>query len=178
MRFVEFLKSTVLINGAAATLLAVITLGTATQASDNDVALVAAGWWFLAAVIGTLVGRREQVTTAIGRLLADAKAATSMPEHHPTAVMLNRLWPLLLATLAAAVLGVLSPRIPAVATGFAIIWALSWRKQHRAVQGVEERDGVVFFVEDTSPFGPMALKRMPGMRREVPSVNGGGAGGL
>jgi hypothetical protein len=174
MRFVEFLKATVLLSGAAATLLAVITLGTATQAGDNQVVIVAAGWWFLAAVIGTVVGRREQVTTAIGRLLADAKAATSMPEHRPTAVVLNRLWPLLLATIAAAGLGALSPRIPAVASGFAIIWALSWRKQHRAVQGVEERDGVVFFVEDASPIRPMALKRMPGMRREVASVNGSG----
>jgi len=174
MRFGEFLKATVLLSGAAATLLAVITIGTATRDADNQVVLVAAGWWFVAAIIGTVVGRRAQVTTAIGRLLADAKAATSMPEHRPTAVMLNRLWPLLLATIAAAGLGLLSPRIPAVATGFAIIWALSWRKQHRAVQGVEERDGVVFFVEDTSPFRPMVLKRMPGMRREVPSVNGGG----
>ncbi len=65
-----------------------------------------------------------------------------MPEHRPAAVIINRLWPLLLATLAAGVLGAVSPKIPAVATGFAIIWALSWRKQHRAVIAIEERDGV------------------------------------
>ncbi len=173
MRFVDFLRTTVLLSGAAATLLAVITLATATRVDDDQVVIVAAGWWFVAAIIGAVVGRREQVTTAIGRLLADAKAATSMPEHRPTAVMLNRLWPLVLATAVAAGLGYLTPRIPAVATGFAIIWALSWRKQHRAVLGVEERDGVVFFVEDTSPVRPMVLKRTPGMRREVPSLNGG-----
>jgi hypothetical protein len=172
MRFTEFLKATVLLSGAAATLLALITLATATQISDNDVVIVAAGWWFVAGMIGAIVGRRPSVTSAIGRLLADAKAATSMPEHRPAAVMLNRLWPLVLATVVAAGLGAVSPKIPAVATGFAIIWALSWRKQHRAVLGVEERDGVAFFVEDTSPVRPMVLKRTPGMRREVPSING------
>ena len=174
MRFVEFLRTTVLLSAGAATLLAVITVATASESDDDRVVLFAAAWWLIATLIGTFLGRRAAVTGAIGRLLADAKAATSMPKHRPTAVMLNLLWPLLLATIAAAGLGLLSPRIPAVATGFAIIWALSWRKQHRAVQGVEERDGVVFFVEDTSPFRPMVLKRMPGMRREVPSVNGGG----
>jgi hypothetical protein len=172
MRFVEFLKATVLLSGASASVLALITLATATQVDDNDVVLVAAGWWVVAVLIGTFAGRRPGVTTAIGRLLADAKTATSMPDHRPAAVMLNRLWPLLLATLAAAGLGVLSPKIPAVATGFAIIWALSWRKQHRAVLAVEERDGVAFFVQDTSPVRPMVLERTPGMRREVPSVNG------
>jgi hypothetical protein len=148
MRFVEFLRTTVLLSAGAATLLAVIT---------------------------TFLGRRASVTGAIGRLLADAKAATSMPEHRPAAVIINRLWPLLLATLAAGVLGAVSPKIPAVATGFAIIWALSWRKQHRAVIAIEERDGSTFYVEDTSPIRPMELKRTPGMRREVPSINGGGA---
>jgi hypothetical protein len=172
VRFVEFLRSTVLLSGAAASALAVVTLATATQADDNDIVLVAAGWWLVAGVIGTLAGRRASVTTAIGRLLADAKVATSMPKHRPALVLVNRLWPLLLATVVAAGLGALSPKIPAVATGFAIIWALSWRKQHRAVLAVEERDGVAFFVQDTSPVRPMVLERTPGMRREVPSVNG------
>jgi hypothetical protein len=175
MRFVEFLRTTVLLSAGAATLLAVITVAAASEADDDRIVLFAAGWWLIATLIGTFLGRRASVTGAIGRLLADAKAATSMPEHRPAAVIINRLWPLLLATLAAGVLGAVSPKIPAVATGFAIIWALSWRKQHRAVIAIEERDGSTFYVEDTSPIRPMELKRTPGMRREVPSINGGGA---
>ncbi len=172
MRFVDFLRTTVMLSAGAATVLATVTLGTASQGDDPNVAIIGAGWWFVAAILGAIIGRRPSVTTAIGRLLADAKVATSMPEHRPAAVTLNRLWPLVAATVIAAGLGVLSPKIPAVATGFAIIWALSWRKQDSAVLAVEERDGVTFFVEDTSPVRPMALKRTPGMRREVPSLNG------
>jgi hypothetical protein len=174
MRFVDFLRTTVLLSGAAATVLALITIATATRNDDNNVVIVGAGWWLVAAILGAFVGRRPGVTTAIGRLLADAKVATSMPEHRPAAVMINRLWGLVVSTIVAAGLGALTPKIPAVACGFAIIWALSWRKQHRAVLGVEERDGVTFFVEDTSPVRPMVLKRTPGMRREEPSLNGSG----
>ena len=51
-------------------------------------------------------------------------------------------------------LAFIAPQVPGIATGFAIIWALSWRRQHRAVQAIEERDGVVFYVEPTSPLRP------------------------
>ncbi len=57
------------------------------------------------------------------------------------------------------------PQVPAVAAGFAIIWALYWRRQDGAVTAVEERDGVAFHVERTSPVRPMQLVRTPGFRR-------------
>jgi hypothetical protein len=47
-----------------------------------------------------------------------------------------------------------------------------WRKQDGAVQAIEERDGVTFYVERTSPVRPIQLVRTPGFRREVPSLNG------
>jgi hypothetical protein len=95
-----------------------------------------------------------------------------MPEHRPGAVIVNRLWPLLLSTIAAGILGIVAPQIPAIATGFAIIWALAWRRQDAAVLAIEERDGVTFFVESTSPVRPIKLVRAPGLRRDVPSLNG------
>jgi hypothetical protein len=67
---------------------------------------------------------------------------------------------------------VVGPQFPGIATGFCIIWALAWRRQEAAVRAIEERDGVTFFVERTSPVGPMQLIRMPGLRRERPTVNG------
>jgi hypothetical protein len=174
MRFVEFLRTTVLLSAASATLLAV-TPSPPQRGRRRPYRPVRGGLVLIATVIGAFLGRRASVTGAIGGLLADAKAATSMPEHRPAAVVINRLWPLFLATIVAGALGAVSAKIPAVATGFAIIWALSWRKQHRAVIAIEERDGAMFYVEDTSPIRPMELKRTPGMRREVPSINGGGA---
>ena len=174
MRFVDLLRTTVLLSAGAATTLAVITVAAATTDGDENAVIVAAGWWFVAALIGAFVGRKAQVSTAIGRLLADAKAATMMPEHRPGAVTVNRLWPLLLSTIAAGALGLIAPQIPGVATGFAVIWALAWRRQESAVRAIEERDGVTFYVEPTSPVRPLRLVRTPGFRREVPTLNGTG----
>lgn len=175
MRFVDLLKTTVMLSAAAATMLAIVTVIGATSDRDDTLVLIGAGWWLAASLIGTLLGRRPQVTAPIGRLLADAKLATMLPEHRPAAVILNRLWPLLISTVAAGAVGFLFPQVPAVACGFAIIWSLAWRRQDSAVLAVEERDGVAYYVERTSPLRPMQLVRTPGLRREVPtltSVNG------
>ena len=175
MRFVDLLKSTVMLSAGAATMLAIVTVIGATSDHDDTLVLIATGWWVAASLIGVLLGRRAQVTAPIGRLLADAKMATMLPEHRPAAVIVNRLWPLLVSTVAGGALGFLFPQVPAVACGFAIIWSLAWRRQDSAVLAVEERDGVTFYVERTSPVRPMQLVRTPGLRREVPtltSVNG------
>jgi hypothetical protein len=175
VRFVDLLKSTVMLSAGAATMLAIVTVIGATSDHDDTLVLIATGWWVAASIIGVLLGRRAQVTAPIGRLLADAKMATMLPEHRPAAVILNRLWPLLLSTVAGGALGFVFPQVPAVACGFAIIWSLAWRRQDSAVLAVEERDGVTFYVERTSPVRPMQLVRTPGLRREVPtltSVNG------
>ena len=177
MRFVDLLKTTVMLSAGAATMLAIVTVVAATGNGDDTLVLIGAAWWFVAAIIGALVGRRGQVTAQIGRLLADAKVATMMPEHRPGAVVVNRLWPLLVSTLLAGVAGFWFAQVPMVACGFAIIWSLAWRRQDSAVLAIEERDGVTFYVERTSPIRPISLVRTPGFRREVPtltSVNGSG----
>jgi hypothetical protein len=174
VRFVDLLRTTVLLSAGAATTLAVITVAGATTDGDAQLVFIAAGWWFVAALIGAFLGRRAQVSQAIGRLLASAKAATMMPEHRPAAVAVNRLWPLLLSTVAAGALGLLAPQVPGIAAGFAVIWALAWRRQESAVRAIEERDGATFYVEPTSPVRPLRLVRTPGFRREVPSLDGTG----
>jgi hypothetical protein len=170
VRFVDLLKTTVMLSAGAATMLAIVTVIAATGDRDDTLVLVGAGWWVAASIIGALLGRRGQVTSQIGRLLADAKVATMMPEHRPGAVVVNRLWPLLVSTVAAGAIGFLFPQVPAVACGFAVIWSLAWRRQDAAVLAVEERDGVTFYVERTSPIRPMRLVRTPGFRREVPTL--------
>jgi Na+/melibiose symporter-like transporter len=172
LRFVDFLRATVLLSGGAATTLAVLTLVAATRDQDDTVALIATVWWVAATLIGAWLGRRNDVNPPIARLLADAKAGTMMPDVRPGFTMVNRLWPLLLVVVVAAAMTWVGPQIPGIAAGFTIIWALAWRRQEHAVAAIEERDGVTFFVERTSPVRPMRLLRLPGFRRERPTING------
>ncbi len=162
MRFVDFLKATVLLSAGAATLLAAITLIALTQDVEPAAVYVSAGWWVAAALIGVWLGRRAEANPPITRLLAGARAERSLPEQRPGLTVVNRLWPLLLSTFTAGVLGFVVPQVAAVAAGFAIIWALGWRRQDSAVAAIEERDGVRFYVEKTSPLLPMQLVRTPG----------------
>jgi hypothetical protein len=162
VRFVDFLRATVLLSAGTATLLATITLIGATRENDPSVVYIAAGWWAAAAMIGVFLGRRAEATSPIARLLADAHAQTTLPEMRPGLTILNRLWPLLLCTFAAGILGLLMPQVSAVAAGFGIIWALAWRRQDSAVAAIEERDAARFYVDKTSPHRPMQLVRTPG----------------
>ena len=173
MRFVDFLRTTVLLTAAAATALATVTvLAAGTQGSDALV-LIAVGWWIIATLIGLRLGKNAQTNPPIARLLARAKASTTLPEHHPSAILLNRLWPLLLFTLLSGGLAFLAPQIPGIAAGFAIIFALAWRRQDAAVAAIEERDGASFWVRRTSPVRPIVLVRSPGFKALRPErVNG------
>ena len=160
MRFGDLLRATVLLSAGAATLLALIAvLGVSRDAEPAVIAFLGA-WWVLAVLIGIALGARAE--TAIRRLLADARSQTTLPELHPGRTMLNRLWPLLISTIGSGVLGVWAPQVAAIAAGFAMVWALAWRRQERAVAAVEERDGVRFYVDRTSPVSPIRLVRTPG----------------
>jgi hypothetical protein len=173
VRFVDLLKSTVLLSAAAATLLAIVTVVEANALEDDVLVFFAAGWWFVAGLVGGWLGRRKQPTQPVERALREARTATSLPEPRAGRVLLNRLWPLLLVTFVAAVLSILWPQIAAIATGFNVLWALSWRHQEAAVSAVEERDGATFFVESTSIVGPIKLVRTPGLRRDLPPARHG-----
>jgi hypothetical protein len=164
MRFTDFLKATVLTSAAAATVLAALTAFAASRADDPLLVPFAAGWWILAGSVGVVLGRRAETSPPIARLLADARSTQSLPEVSPARVLVNRLWPLLACTVAAGVLALFLPQVAAIAAGFAIIWALSWRQQDAAVTAIEGRDGVRYYVERTSPLKPIRLIRTPGFR--------------
>lgn len=172
MRFTDFLKATVLISAAAATALAAVTLVGATSDSDPLLVPISAGWWAIAGVLGVLIGRRSEVAQPIGRLLAAARTTPTLPELRPGRMLLNRLWPLLLSTALAGALAFLAPQVPGIATGFAIIWALAWRRQESAVSAIEERDGVRFYLEPTSPLKAIKLVRTPGFKSNLFELNG------
>ena len=174
MRFSDFLKATVLISAAAASALAAVTLAGASADGNSRLVYVGAGWWLVAAIVGAWMGRRRETTAQIGRLLATARNVRALPELRPGTILLNRLWPLLLCTISAGALAFAAPQVPAIATGFAVIWALAWRRQEGAVAAIEERDGVRFYVERTSPVKPMQLVRTPGFGGQFLNVPGAG----
>jgi hypothetical protein len=168
--YTDFLKATVILMAAEATALAAVTVAAA--AGDTTTIVFALAWWTLAAVIGTWLGLRNETTAAIGRLLAQARSTNTLPEMRPMVVMLNRLWLVVVSTVVAAGLSWLFPQLSAVVAGGAILVALAWRKQDRAVTAIEERDGVRFYIVPSSPFRAIELVRTGGLRR-LTSVNGG-----
>src|SRR5687767_794075 len=129
---------------------------------------IALGWWAIAAIAGLWLGRRAEVTQGIGRALAGARTQSALPELEPGAILFNRLWALALFTVGSGAVAFLIPQIPAIAAGYVIVAALAWRKQSAAVEAIEGRDGVRFYVEPTSPFKPTRLIRTPGFRRVEP----------
>jgi len=173
MQFTSFLRSTVMACAASATLLATVAVAGANQVGDGLVIPIAAGWWGMAAGTGIFLGRHGSASPAISRLLSQAQATTTLPETGGTRILFNRLWPLLVATVGAGGCVFLAPQIPAMAAGFPIIWALTWRRQERAVKAVEERDGAKFFIERTSPLKPIRLVRTPWFQSGRNGVGGG-----
>jgi hypothetical protein len=164
VHFVDFLRASVLLNAAAATGLALVTVLSAPPLTDTAVVPISGGWWLLTAVVGLWLGRRAEVHPPIARLLSEARASTALPEHRPAATLLNRLWPLLLFTVVAGGLAFLAPQIPGIGAGFPIAFAFWWRGQDGAVMAIEERDGVRFHVVHTSPLRSIALVRTPGFK--------------
>ena len=168
MRFRDLLRVSVVLFGGAATALALVSVVGAARADTNTLVYVAAIWWCLATLAGLWLGRRLDTTTAIAGLLADARQTNTLPEIQPGTVLFNRLWPLVVLALASAVAGFFFPQVPAVATGYCLLVALLWRKQSGAVEAIEGRDGVEFWLDKTSPFGGPQLLRLPGLRKIAP----------
>jgi hypothetical protein len=167
MRFAEFLRTTVLLSGASASLLAVLTVAGADGKGDDLLVPVGAIWWLAAIAIGVWLGRGQATTRDIATLLASARTQSSLPELTPARTLLNRLWPLMICTVAAGAIAFAFPQVPAIAAGFAIIPALGWRRQSAAVTAIEERDGARFYVVHTSPLRPIKLVRTPGFRSNL-----------
>ncbi|MGH2822409.1 MAG: hypothetical protein ACRDLY_05170, partial [Thermoleophilaceae bacterium] len=169
VRFRDLLRVSVLLFGGAATALAVISVVGAANEETNTLVYVAAVWWCLATLTGLWLGRRPATTPGIANLLAEARRANTLPELEPGTVMFNRLWPLIVLAIGSAVIGFFIPQVPAIATGYCLLVALLWRNQSRAVEAIEGRDGVEFWLDKTSPFGRPRLLRLPGLRRVEPA---------
>jgi hypothetical protein len=147
-----------------------VTVAAAANDSNDLIVPVIAGWWVLALAWGFLIGRGSRTNQSIERLLASARATTSLPEQRPGTVLLNRLWPLLLATVVSSGVAFLFPQVPGIFAGFAMAFATALRHQEKAVSAIEERDGAAFYVERTHWLRPIQLVRTPSFRRDVAPV--------
>jgi hypothetical protein len=162
VRFGDFLRATVLLSAGAATLLAALAVIGLSQEYDRTLVLFSAFWWGGSVLIGIWFGRRAETSPPIRRLLLNARSQTTLPELRPGLTLINRLWPLLFATIGASAAAVFEPQIASIGAGFWIIWALALRRQASAVAAIEERDGVRFYIDRTSPVHPIQLVRTPG----------------
>jgi hypothetical protein len=167
VRFRDLLRVSVLLFGGTATALAVVSVVGAADEETNTLVYVAAVWWCVASLVGLWLGRRPATTPGIATLLADARSTNSLPELEPGTVLFNRLWPLIVLGIVSAVLGFFVPQVPAIATGYCLLVALLWRHQSRAVEAIEGRDGVEFWLDRSSPLRRPRLLRLPGLRKVV-----------
>jgi hypothetical protein len=168
VRFRDLLRVSVILFGGTATALAVVSVIGASSEDTNTLVYVAAIWWCVAALAGLWLGRRLEPTPGIATLLAEAGNSNQLPELEPGTVLFNRLWPLIVLGLVSAVVGFFVPQVPAIATGYCLLVALLWRHQSRAVEAIEGRDGVEFWLDRSSPLGRPKLLRLPGLRRIEP----------
>lgn len=166
MPYTDLLRLTVLLAAAEATTLAVITILASTRTDDTTTLLVAAAWWTVAGAIGVYLGQPSRAADGVRDALSRAKTATSLPAESDNRIALGRLWPIGVTALAAGVLGIFFPGVAAVGAGYALLVALAWRTREAAVLGVEERDGVRFFVQPGSALSPIDLTRTAGLSRD------------
>jgi len=164
MPYTDLLRITVFLTAAEATALGAITAIAAGREDDTLTVMVAGAWWLIALVLGLYLGRPAGAADGVRDALARARTATALPEDSPGKVAAGRLWPIGLTALIAGVLGVLYPGVAAIGAGYALLVALTMRTREAAVLGVEQRDGVKFYVVPTSALRPIELVRTPGLR--------------
>jgi hypothetical protein len=166
MPYTDLLRITVFLTGAEATVLGAIAALSAGRGSEPTTVLVAAAWWLIALVLGLYLGRPSRAADGVRNVLARARTATSLPEETPARISAARLWPIGATAILAGGLGIAFPGVAAVGAGYALLISLELRSREAAVLGIEQRDGVKFYVVPNSALRPVQLVRTPGLRSD------------
>lgn len=166
MPFSDLLRLTVLLTGGEATALAAITAVTVDRDADSTTLIVAAAWWLVSLAVGLYLGRPSRAADALRDTLARARTATSLPPESPSRIAVARLWPIALTAVLAGALGVFFPGVAAIGAGYALLVSLAWHSREGAVEAIEQRDGVKFYVVPNSALRPIQLVRTPGLRSD------------
>ena len=163
MPYTDLLRVTVFLTGAEATVLAAISAIAANRDADTTTIFVAAVWWLVALIAGLYLGRPERAADGVRDALAGARTATSLPPESPARISFARLWPIGLTALVAGGLGIFFPGVAVIGAGYALLVSLAWHSREAAVLGIEQRDGVKFYVVPNSALRPIQLVRTPGL---------------
>jgi len=166
--YTELLRLTVFLAAGEATILAAIAVLAAGRDDDSTTLIVALAWWAIAFLIGLRLGAPARAGDGVRDALARARTATSLPQESDGRLAIGRLWPIGATALIAGVLGAFLPGVAAIGAGWALLVALAWRTREAAVLGVEERDGVRFYVQPGSALRPIELVRTPGLYSDRP----------
>lgn len=166
MPYTDLLRIAVFLTGAEATALGAIAALGANREGSTATILVAAAWWSASLAIGIYLGRPGRAADQVRDPLARARTATSLPPESAARIALGRLWPIALTAVLAGALGVLYPGVAVIGAGYALIVALAWHTREAAVLGIEQRDGVKFYVVPNSALRPVQLVRTPGLRSD------------
>jgi hypothetical protein len=166
MQFTDLLRMTVLLCGGGASALALMAVLGLAAGEELAPAAVTAAWWGIAVAGGAVLGAPERAAEAVRPMLAAARTATQLPDASAGRLALSRLWPIAAFVLIAGGAGVVFPQIAGIGAGFLLAVALAWRNREPAVLGIEERDGVCFYVLPGSAFEPVKLMRTPGLTRD------------
>ena len=136
MRFSDFLRTTVLISAAAASLLGAVTLAGTASTSDDLLVPVAVGWWVVARpdrAVASGAGPRPRRRSR--RCWPAPACSRRCPRSTRPGRCSTACGRCCCSTLGAGAVGFALPQVPAIAAGFAIIWALAWRRQASARDG-------------------------------------------
>jgi hypothetical protein len=166
MTYTDLLRASVFLTAAEATVLGAITAVGVNRDGDTVAILVAAIWWLASLGIGVYLGRPARAAEDVRDALARARTATSLPSESPGRIALGRLWPIALTALVAGGLGLFFPGVAVIGAGYALIVSLAWHTREAAVLGIEQRDGVKFYVVPGSALRPIELVRTPGLRSD------------
>lgn len=167
MLFSELLRITVLLVAGVATALGAISVVLAGQEDPSTLALAAlGGWWVVAAIIGFAMGTSAHAAEALSPALRSARMQTSLPAEAEERIAFMRLWPIGAFAAICVIAGVFFPQVAAIGAGYAILIALAGRRREAAVQAIEDRDGVRFYVEASPAHQPVRLVRTPGLYRD------------
>jgi hypothetical protein len=164
--YTDLLRVTVFVTAAEATALGAISALGASRAGDETAVLVAVVWWLASLAIGIYLGRPGRAADDVRDVLSRARTATSLPRESPARIALGRLWPIAATAVVAGGLGLFFPGVAVIGAGYALIVSLAWHTREAAVLGIEQRDGVKFYVVPNSALHPVELVRTPGLRSD------------
>ncbi len=166
MPYTDLLRVTVFLTAGEATVLGAIAALSAGRVGDTTTVMVAAAWWLIALLLGLYLGRPSRAADGVRDVLARARTATTLPEETPARISAARLWPIGVTAILAGALGVVFPGVAAIGAGYALLVSLELRSREAAVLGIEQRDGVKFYVVPNSALRPVQLVRTPGLRSD------------